>query len=246
MDDVRVKINNWVIESETGKECSSWFTVPVSPEETKEKIQVLEKDFNSFYTPYDITDIELPENITVKELNTLINSTSSNVLEVEITNIHTGKKDWFNLPINYNNVQESLGMDLSCYKVTNAKAIIGCSIDELNQAFSKKRMVKVHRKKSNNTFIKGLYRRYNGDEYIHYITTENGKKVDCLTSGVKCWTDGKNSERIKALERVETINIERMEKRIGRNRPGHNAKQALETVKSMQKSVQPQAVPRKK
>lgn len=94
--------------------------------------------------------------------------------------------------------------------------------------------------------IKGLYRHYNGDEFIHYTSTKNGDKEDCLTNGVKCWTDDKNAERIKALERVETINIERMEKRIGRNRPGHNAKQALEAVKSMQQHTQPQAVPVKK
>ena len=102
----------------------------------------------------------------------------------------------------------------------------------------------IEQEKEQEVLVLGLYRNYRGEEYIYYFL--DGNKYNVLTNGVKCWSDDKDSKRIETLEQVETINIERIEKRIGRNRPGHNAKQALEAVKSMQQHTQLQAVPVKK
>lgn len=92
--------------------------------------------------------------------------------------------------------------------------------------------------------IKGLYRSFDGSEYVWYTVDQ----IDCLTGGYTTFTnaDGKQAERLKLLRRVESINIEEMEKLIRGFNPGHNAQMALEAVKSMQQLAHRAVKPMKK
>ncbi len=98
--------------------------------------------------------------------------------------------------------------------------------------------------KSKNIEIKGLYQSFDGSEYVRYTVDQ----IDCLTSGYTTFTnaDGKQAERLKLLRRVDSINIEEMEKLIRGFNPGHNAQMALEAVKSMQQLAHRAVKPMKK
>lgn len=98
--------------------------------------------------------------------------------------------------------------------------------------------------KSKNIEIKGLYHSFDGSEYVRYTVDQ----IDCLTSGYTTFTnaDGKQAERLKLLRRVDSINIEEMEKLIRGFNPGHNAQMALEAVKSMQQLSHQAVKPMKK
>ena len=84
--------------------------------------------------------------------------------------------------------------------------------------------------------IHGLYRRDNGDEFIHYaVTNERGERRELLTNGMYAWSDNdKNAERMCSLTSVEHIDTEKMENLLNKYQPDKTAMQALKIVKETQ------------
>lgn len=92
--------------------------------------------------------------------------------------------------------------------------------------------------------ILGLYRNYKGEEFIYYRSENNKSKV--LTNGTRCWTDNQNPQRIQYLIRVDSIDIERMEKLMNENiSVEHNTNQVLKAVETMQQNAQSQTALKK-
>lgn len=88
----------------------------------------------------------------------------------------------------------------------------------------------------------GLYRRpSDNSEYMHYAVTNNkGIRKDCITNGVYVWSDGKNAERIAMLEKVNTIDTQKMESLLNKYQPDKAAFAVLDKAKALcQSAVQP-------
>lgn len=85
----------------------------------------------------------------------------------------------------------------------------------------------------------GLYRRSNDNtEYMHYsVTNEKGVKKDFLTNGVYVWSDDRNSERIATLEKVNSIDTQKMENLLNQYQPDKAALTALDKVKALCQSA---------
>ncbi len=86
--------------------------------------------------------------------------------------------------------------------------------------------------------IISLYRRDNGEEFMHYaVTNERGERRELLTNGMYAWSDNdKNAERMCSLTSVEHIDAEKMEGLLNKYQPDKSALQALEIVKGAQQS----------
>ena len=83
--------------------------------------------------------------------------------------------------------------------------------------------------------IISLYRRDNGEEFIHYAVTNERREL--LTNGMYAWSDNdKNAERMCSLTSVEHIDAEKMEGLLNKYQPDKTALQALEIVKGAQQS----------
>ena len=84
--------------------------------------------------------------------------------------------------------------------------------------------------------IISLYRRDNGEEFIHYaVTNERGERGELLTNGMYAWSDNdKNAERMCSLTSVEHIDTEKMEGLLNKYQPDKTALQALKIVKETQ------------
>lgn len=88
----------------------------------------------------------------------------------------------------------------------------------------------------------GLYHRpSDNSEYMHYAVTNNkGIRKDCITNGVYVWSDGKNAERIAMLEKVKTIDTQKMESLLNKYQPDKAAFAVLDKAKALcQSAVQP-------
>lgn len=85
----------------------------------------------------------------------------------------------------------------------------------------------------------GLYRRSNDNtEYMHYsVTNEKGVKKDFLTNGAYVWSDDRNSERIATLEKVNSIDTQKMENLLNQYQPDKAALTALDKVKALSRST---------
>ncbi|MCQ4021739.1 MULTISPECIES: hypothetical protein [unclassified Ruminococcus] len=152
--DIRVQIKNWCLEEETGQEHSDWFTFPISPQELNKKIGVPLEEFENYYPMYEVVGVELPDNITIKQLNQLVKA--QNALSVEITNTTNGKKHSFAVPVDIDALKWEIGnAPIDGYKITSAQILID-SIKEMNQAFSPAKVVKVNEvsNKSGNQYQK--------------------------------------------------------------------------------------------
>lgn len=148
--DIRVKIRNWVYEEETGQDCSDWFTIPISPNEFAQKIKVPEKHFNIDPPPYEITAFDFSPNITIEQLNKLCKSNNTHSpVKVKVQNRFSGESDWFNIPVNYDDLVEQIGVAPLDYKITDFEAVPACLVKELNQLFSPGSVVKVNRVNKN-------------------------------------------------------------------------------------------------
>lgn len=81
----------------------------------------------------------------------------------------------------------------------------------------------------------GLYRRPSDNtEYMHYaVTYENGSKKDFITNGVYAWSDDKNAERIVTLEKVNSIDTQKMENLLNQHKPSVIAVAVLDKVKKL-------------
>ena len=97
---------------------------------------------------------------------------------------------------------------------------------------------KISAKASDNIEVAGLYRRDNGEEFIHYaVTNERGERRELLTNGMYAWADNdKNAERLNHLTSVGRIDTEKMENLLNKYQPDKTALQALEIVKGAQQS----------
>lgn len=85
----------------------------------------------------------------------------------------------------------------------------------------------------------GLYRRSNDNtEYMLYsVTNEKGVRKDFLTNGVYVWSDDRNSERIATLEKVNSIDAQKMENLLNQYQPDKAALTALDKVKALSRST---------
>lgn len=148
ISDIRVKIRNRVLENKTGQSYSDWFTIPVSPKELKEKIKVPERYFDVSHSPYpyEFTAFELPSDITIEQLNQLVNS-DEHLFTVQIANRFSGKNTWFSVPVDYNDLKKQIGVTgfSSDYKIMDFYTPLSCSVKKLNQFLSKGSVVKVRK-----------------------------------------------------------------------------------------------------
>ena len=90
---------------------------------------------------------------------------------------------------------------------------------------------------SNAIDILGLYRRDNGDEFIHFAINNNGKHVEYLTNGSNTWSDNCIEDRLSVLKSVDSIDTQQMEYLLKTALPSdlnYPAAQVLEVVKQNQ------------
>lgn len=90
--------------------------------------------------------------------------------------------------------------------------------------------------------ILGLYRRDNGDEFIHFSVNRNGKREEFLTSGACTWSDNRIEERLSSLRGVDNIDIQKMESRLNKSQPNDFTAQAINLVKQNQQQAQKQQI----
>ncbi|MGN0442186.1 MAG: YodL domain-containing protein [Acutalibacteraceae bacterium] len=85
----------------------------------------------------------------------------------------------------------------------------------------------------------GLYHcRITNCDYMHYAVTNNkGIRKDCITNGMYVWSDNKNAGRIAMLEKVNSINIQKMERFLNEYQPDKAAFAVLDKVKSLSRST---------
>lgn len=109
------------------------------------------------------------------------------------------------------------------------------SIGFKNIAFDKTLCKQTHPKLE----LLGLYRRANDNtEYMHYsVTNDKEIKKDCITNGEYVWSDGKNAERIAMLEKVNTIDTQKMESLLNKYQPDKAAFAVLDKAKALCQSA---------
>lgn len=98
-------------------------------------------------------------------------------------------------------------------------------------------VIKVEKAIKLNEHIKvlGLYRRDNGEEFIHYAVNENHKQQEFLTNGIHIWSDGRIEDRLSHLKSIDSIDIPKMKNLINKNLPSNSsAAKALNCVRKNQ------------
>lgn len=118
-------------------------------------------------------------------------------------------------------------------KVMGLENVLADAVVRITQKYGEQQLSA--KQQQSNVEVVGLYRRENGDEFIHYAVNSNGKTSEHLTNGVYSWSDNKNAERIAELTRVESIDTDRMEKLMNKYQPDQAAMKALDLVKTNQK-----------